>query len=313
MEKSEQGLQNDVEKSGKNDFPGKTSLGQAQSSQAHVDQPHSDQADSDTMHKDTDHNDTVHKDTERFIQEDENNSFEAEHPLPPNINEALVTILKPHSAASEQVRLLKTNLLFPEKGEPPRTIMVTSASPRDGKSFVSANLAVSIAQSIDEFVLLMDCDLRHPTIHRLFGFESPQKGLSEYLSSVMPLSSVLKKTFINKLTILPGGRIPSNPSELLSSEQMKRLLHEVKLRYTDRYILIDTPPPYITSETNAIARYVDGIIIVVRHGKTRKKEVQDIIDIYGRDKILGVVQNFVKKRIGYGYGYHKYGYGYSKQ
>ncbi len=249
-----------------------------------------------------------HQESEVSDSQLKHGTVDAGDPLPIGINEALVTLLKPHSAASEQFRQLKTNILFPEKGEPPRTIMITSASPHEGKSFVSANLAISIAQSIDEFVLLMDCDLRSPSIHSLFGFEGAQ-GLSEYLSTAMPLSSVLKKTFVNKLTILPGGNIPSNPSELLSSEQMRRMLQEVKLRYNDRYILIDTPPPYITSETNAIARYVDGIILVVRHGKTRKKEVQDIIDIYGRDKILGVIQNFSKKKMGYGYGYHKYGYG----
>ena len=233
--------------------------------------------------------------------------------VPENVHHGLITILKPYSPAAEQFRLLKTNILFPEKGEPPRTIMITSPSPHEGKSFVSANLAISIAQSIDEYVLLMDCDLRNPSIHSLFGLDGQKmKGLSEYLSSGLSLSSVLQKTFVNKLTILPGGRIPSNPSELLSSEQMRRMLHEVKLRYTDRYILIDTPPPYITSETNAIARYVDGIIIVVRHGKTRIKEVQDIVDIYGKEKILGVIKNFDKKTIGYGYGYHKYGYGYHR-
>jgi Mrp family chromosome partitioning ATPase len=87
------------------------------------------------------------------------------------------------------------------------------------------------------------------------------------------------------------------------------MLHEVKLRYTDRYIIIDTPPPYITSETNAIARYVDGIILVIRQGRTRVKEIQDIVDIYGRSKILGVIKNFSEKAVGYGYGYGKYGYG----
>ncbi|WP_022668882.1 polysaccharide biosynthesis tyrosine autokinase [Desulfospira joergensenii] len=232
---------------------------------------------------------------------------------PEKVHEGLVTILKPYSPVSEQFRLLKTNIFFPEKGEPPRTIMITSPSPHEGKSFVSANLAISIAQSIDEYVLLMDCDLRAPSIHSLFGFGDREiKGLSEYLSEDLPLPSVLRKTFINKLTILPGGKVPSNPSELLSSEQMRRMLQEVKLRYNDRYILIDTPPPYITSETNAIARYVDGIIVVVRHGKTRIKEVQDIVDIYGKNKILGVINNFSKKSIGYGYGYRKYGYGYHR-
>lgn len=233
-----------------------------------------------------------------------------EHQIPQITDSNLETFLKPHSQISEQFRLLKNNILFPEKGEPSKTIMVTSASPGEGKSFTAANLAASIAQSIDEYVLLMDCDLRKPTIHSMFGFESQGlKGLSDYLSAGIPLSSVLRKTAVNKLTILPAGPIPPNPSELLSSEQMRRMLHEVKLRYTDRYIIIDTPPPYITSETNAIARYVDGIILVIRQGRTRVKEIQDIVDIYGRSKILGVIKNFSEKAVGYGYGYGKYGYG----
>jgi len=227
---------------------------------------------------------------------------------PDIVEPSLVTIAKPHSAESEQFRLLKNTLLFPEKGEPPRSIMITSASPDEGKSFIAANLAITIAQSIDEYVLLMDCDLRRPTIHSLFGFKNVE-GLSEYLTSAKPLSGLLLKSFINKLTILPGGTRPINPSELLSSEQMRRLLQEAKLRYSDRYIIIDTPPPSMTSETNAIARQVDGIIIVIRQGKTRKKDVQDIIDIYGKEKIIGVVKNFAKNSHGYGYAYEKYGYG----
>ncbi len=267
-----------------------------------------------SSHSDTESTDTKIKDENNSGSEPKDIYSDTGDSLPNSINENLIILSKPYSAASEQFRLLKTNILFPAKGEPPRTIMITSPSLQDGKSFVSANLAISIAQSIDEFVLLMDCDLRNPSIHSLFGFdESETKGLSEYLSSAIPLSGLLKKTFVNKLTILPGGSIPRNPAELLSSDQMKRLLTEVKLRYADRYVLIDTSPPYMTSETNAIARYVDGIIIVVHNGKTRTKEIQDIIDIYGKDKILGVIQNFVKPPIGYGYGYRKYGYGYHRE
>lgn len=223
------------------------------------------------------------------------------------IHPSIVTVLKPHSVESEQFRLLKNNILFPEKGDPPRSIMITSPSPDEGKSFISTNLAVSIAQSIDEYVLLMDCDLRAPSIHTLFGIHDP-KGLSDHLSSAVPLTGLLKKTFIDKLTILPGGTIPPNPSELLSSEQMRRLLNEVKSRYSDRYVIIDTPPPYITSETNAIARIVDGIILVVRQGKTKKKEVEDIIDIYGKGKILGVIKNFARQEVMSGRKYKRYGY-----
>lgn len=228
-----------------------------------------------------------------------------------DVDKSLVSVLNPDSKEAEQFRLLKNNILFPETGLPPKSIMVTSSSPNEGKSFVASNLAASIAQSIDEYVVLMDCDLRKPTIHKIFGL-SGKDGLSQYLLNQKPLSTMLLKTFINKLTILPAGPIPRNPSELLSSGHMRNLIHEMTLRYNDRYIIIDTPPPYITSEASVISRHVDGIIIVIRHGKTRKKDVADIIDIYGKEKIIGVVQNFAEKRPGYGYGYYKYGYGYGK-
>ncbi len=225
--------------------------------------------------------------------------------VPTTVDPNLITALKPHSIESEQFRLLKNTILFPENGVPPKTIMVTSTNVDEGKSFITTNLAVSIAQSIDEYVLLIDCDLRRPSIHNIFGY-GKTKGLSEYLSEGQPLSSLLLKTFIGKLTLLPGGEIPSNPSELLSSEQMRRLLQEVRLRYADRYVIIDTPPPTMTSETNAIARQVDGIILVVRERKTKVKDIQNIIDIYGREKILGVVQNYSTQKIGLGYGKHSY-------
>lgn len=231
---------------------------------------------------------------------------------PANLDPCLISVLKPHSPEAEQFRLLKNNILFPEKGVPPKSIMVTSTVSGEGKSFVSANLAVSIAQNIDEYVLLMDCDLRGPSIHSIFGLKA-NRGLSNYLSENVPLSSLFIKTFLNKLTILPAGKIPPNPSELLSSEQMRRLIHELKIRYSDRYIIIDTPPPYITSEANAIARQVDGIIIVVKHGTTRKKDVLDIINYYGREKIIGVIFNQVKKTIGSEYSkYSNLKYGSNK-
>ncbi len=254
-----------------------------------------------------DNTDHERKTSETFTDDSFSTVEETTH-IPENINSSLQTIFNPKSIESEQFRLLKNNILFPEKGVPPRSIMITSASPGEGKSFVSSNLAVSLAQSIDEYVLLIDCDLRSPKIHEIFGLDI-HDGLSGYLSRAKPLSALLQKTFINKLTLLPAGPIPSNTSELLSYEQMRKLLHEVKSRYSDRYIIIDTPPPYITSETNALARAVDAIVLVVKQGQTRVKEVQNIIDIYGREKIIGVVQNFARKRPGYGYGYYKYGYG----
>ncbi len=213
---------------------------------------------------------------------------------------ALITITAPHSAEAEQFRLLKNNILFPEKRDPAKCIMITSTAPMEGKSFVAANLAVAIANSLDEYVLLVDCDLRRPTLHKLFGYDQAA-GLSQYLAEEKKLSEILIKTNLGKLTLLPAGTIPHNPSELLSSGLMRQLIKEARQRYSDRFIIFDTPPPYITSEVNALARQVDGVIIVIRNGQTKKKAVEALVNVYGREKILGAVHNFSPKPPGYKY------------
>ncbi len=231
-----------------------------------------------------------------------------------NIDKNLISLVKPLSFEAAPFKMLRTKLLFPASGKPAQSIMVTSAVPGEGKSFVSANLAVSIAQSINEHVLLIDCDIRRSSIHKYFGFVDVP-GLSEYLSKGTPLPDLLLKTELNKLTILPGGFPSPNPSELLSSEQMRKLLEEVKARYSDRYIIIDSPPPKLTAETEAMARRVDGIILVVKYGSTPRGLVAELADIVGKDKVLGVIVNWFDMRASsyYGYGkYSKYGKYYDK-
>ena len=183
---------------------------------------------------------------------------------------------------------------------------MTSAAPGEGKSFVSSNLAVSIARNINEHVLLIDCDLRKPCIHQRFGYGHAQ-GLSEYLNHKVGLPDIILKTGIEKLSILPGGSIPDNPSELLSSDNMAKLLVEVKERYDDRIIILDSPPPRLTAETNVIARQVDGILLVVKCGATNRELVSGITEKLGKDKILGVVFNWFDAKFSsyYGYGYGK--------
>lgn len=222
-----------------------------------------------------------------------------------NIDKNLVALLKPQSFENEQFKMLRTNLLFPSTGRSPRKILVTSAVPDEGKSFVAANLAISIAQSIQEHVLLIDCDIRRPCIHTQFGF-GDVPGLSEYLFNGPSLSSLLLKTEVNKLSILPGGRPPHNPSELLSSQRMSKLLEEVTERYRDRYIVIDSPPPKLTAETSAISRQVDGILLVVEYGSTPRQMVSDLIDMMGKEKILGIILNKLDMRFSSYYGLGKY-------
>jgi protein-tyrosine kinase len=221
------------------------------------------------------------------------------------IDENMVTLTKPQSFEAEQFKILRTNLLFPASGKSPRTIMVTSSMPDEGKSLISANLAISIAQSIQEHVLLIDCDIRRPRVHTQFGFDDVS-GLSEHLSRGIPISSLLLKTIVDKLSILPGGKPPFNPSELMSSQRMSKLLQEVKYRYSDRFIVIDSPPPKLTAETSALSRQVDGILLVIEYGRTSREMISDLINIIGKEKIIGIVLNKLDIRFASYYGLGKY-------
>jgi protein-tyrosine kinase len=223
-----------------------------------------------------------------------------------HVDPVLVTLNDPQSFEAEQFKILRTNLLFPISGKPAKTILVTSAVPGEGKSFVSANLAISIAQGIGEYVLLMDCDIRKPCLHRRFGFDEVP-GLSEHLSRKLPLSALILKTQVNKLSLLPAGTPPHNPAELLSSEPMADLVDEVKGRYADRYIIVDSPPPKYTAETAALARQIDGILLVINSGKTPRGLVEELVESLGKEKILGIVMNRFDFRGSKYYGYGKYG------
>ena len=222
------------------------------------------------------------------------------------IDPNLISVVNPHSLENEIFKVLRGRILFPASGKPPRSIMVTSAVPGEGKSFVASNLAVNMAQKIEDHVLLMDCDLRRPTIDRIFGL-GRVKGLSEHLANGNKLTELLIKTGLGKLSILPSGAPPHNPSEILSSAKMVGLLDELKTRYQDRYIIIESPPPMLAPETGAIAKHVDAIIVVIKFASTPMDEVEELIDSLGKEKIIGAVINHFDARTGRYYGYRKYG------
>jgi len=227
----------------------------------------------------------------------------SENSIDPN----LVSLHTPHSFEAEQFKILRTNILFPVTGKPPRSILVTSSNPGEGKTFTAANLAISIALNINKYVLLIDGDLRKPTLNRRFGF-GKVPGLTDYLSSGASLPSLLLKTKIEKLTLLPAGEAPDNPSELVSSERMSSLLKEVTDRYSDRLIVIDSPPPKFAAETGVLARQVDGILLVVSYGKTRREDAADLIETMGKEKVLGSLINYIDPKATRYYGYSRYGY-----
>jgi protein-tyrosine kinase len=198
---------------------------------------------------------------------------------------------------SESFRVLRSRILHPsDPGKNQRTILVTSTAPGEGKSFVSANLAISLARGMDQYCLVVDCDLRRPTLAGLFGMGN-DLGLSDYLQKKCEVPHIIQKTSVEKLTLLASGSPPVNPSELLGSSRMKGLVQEICSRYDDRFIIFDSPPFQAASETVVLSKQVDGVILVVRWGASGRDHIKRLVEDIGREKIIGVVFNGFKSNI----------------
>jgi exopolysaccharide/PEP-CTERM locus tyrosine autokinase len=202
----------------------------------------------------------------------------------------LVTYYDPDSVASEQFRKLRTQLLRLRIPHPPRTILVTSSTAGEGKTFVAANLAAGIAHDFQAYSLLVDCDLRNPSLGKWLGIHNGY-GLSDYLVGKKEIPELLIKTEVERLKVLLGGTLQDNPTELIGSARMEALIKELKERYSDRYIILDSTPLLATSEPEVLSKLVDGIIFVVRAGVTPRETVKQAISFLEKDKILGVVLN----------------------
>jgi exopolysaccharide/PEP-CTERM locus tyrosine autokinase len=221
-------------------------------------------------------------------------------------NPKVVVLSESDSVEAENFRLLRGQILFPRNRKRPRTIMVTSTFPGEGKTFLAANLAASLALGIDEYVLLIDADLRRPRQHEMFGFSNAH-GLHDLLLGGKDLETLLVRSTIEKLSILPAGKIPRNPTELLSCASMRSFLEQLKERYQDRLIIIDSAPTHITAEAKVLAEYVDAIVLVIMAQKSPRKEIQRAIDSLGREKLLGIVFNgYNQSRRSYRKYYEKY-------
>jgi exopolysaccharide/PEP-CTERM locus tyrosine autokinase len=269
------------------------------------------------------------EETSFVSEEEEEKRREGKKIMPPLLesggtisDQSLIYFSQPASLAAEQFRKLRTYLLKHKSSDFPKTIMVTSATSGEGKSFVSANLAIGIARDLHYHALLVDCDLRNPTLAHLFGLENA-KGLSDYLTGDRNISEFLMKTKIEKLTILPGGKVQDNPTELIGSKKMEALVHELKSQYRDRYVIFDSTPLLATAESEVLAKMVDDILIVVRAGITPRETVIQAIASLEKKKIFGLVLNDVEFKSsglssryfgsdGYSYRYG-YGYGYGKR
>jgi protein-tyrosine kinase len=207
-------------------------------------------------------------------------------------NPALVAITDPGSPVAEEYRKLKEMVLKSTRsGNGFRnTLMVTSALAGEGKTVTSLNLAACMAQEYDHTVLVVDADLRKPSCAKYLGIE-PGPGLTDCLLKSTPVAEALIHTGIGKLAFLPAGTPVDNPAELFSSQRMKDLLMEMKHRYPDRYIIIDTPPVLPFAETRTIGSIADGVLLVVKEGVPSQEEIRESVDALRGATILGIVYN----------------------
>lgn len=224
----------------------------------------------------------------------------------------LVVLGKPGSAIAEQFRFWRSQVICPQDNFRPRTIQITSSLQGEGKTFAACNLAVTISQGLDEHVLLVDMDMRNSRMSRIFGFKEDVRGLSAHLAEDTPLEELLKKTKLKKLTILPAGTSVDKPAELVSSSRMKDFIKEVRDRYPDRYVIIDSPPIEMAPESLVISKEVDGIFLMVLRAKTPRDRVATSLEKLQKEKFLGVILNGDQQpnKQYQGYKYEK-GYSYS--
>ncbi len=196
----------------------------------------------------------------------------------------------------ESFRTLRTRILHFESGKAVKNVLVTSAAPGEGKSFICANLGLSFAQGLDQYGLLVDCDFRKPSLGKLFGLTN-ERGLVNYLRDNEELSSLITDVGVDKLRIIPAGPPTVNPAELLGSETMEKLIGELGSRYDDRIVFFDSPPLQVASETAILAKHVDAVVLVVRWGAGRREHVKSLVELFGREKIVGVVFNAYKSNV----------------
>lgn len=221
---------------------------------------------------------------------------------------SLITYMDPKSLNAEQFRTIRTNIEFAQLDTKLKSLLVSSSIPAEGKSTIASNLAYVISQT-DKKVLLVDADLRKPTVHRTFKLNN-EKGLTTLLAnSDLRFNQVVQHSKDLNLYFLPSGPIPPNPSEILASAKMTLLMKELA-QYFD-LVIYDAPPVTAVTDPQILATKVDGVVLVVRQGYSRKEEVKQAktaLDNVNAN-ILGFVMN--GKELSETAGYYAY-YGYDQ-
>ena len=197
------------------------------------------------------------------------------------------------SAAADAFRILRTQLLTRLEARRGRAVAICAASKGNGKTLVAVNLAVSFARQLTRSAILVDLDLRNPSVHRCFGLH-PRHGLSDYLLGRKRLDECLINPGIERLVLLPQPTRVAHSSELLTSPRMASLARELKERYPDRVVIYDCPPLLLTGDPLLAMDYADGCLLVVQEGRTSKAEFLRAAELVGEDRYLGTVFNDVR-------------------
>jgi non-specific protein-tyrosine kinase len=194
---------------------------------------------------------------------------------------------------SHSMKILRTQILKKMSDVGGNSLLITSPNPREGKTFMAINLAVSLSHEINRTAMLVDTDLRDPEVHNYLGV-SGEQGLSDYLLGQAQIPDVLVNPGIPKMTVLPGGRALPNSSELLGSPQMALLINELKGRYQDRFLIFDSTSLLTRADALVFSEFIDGILIVVEAEKTSDKDLNHTLKLLSDAPLMGIVYNKAK-------------------
>jgi len=203
-------------------------------------------------------------------------------------NKRRISMLQPDSFVAEQFRTLRARIDSIAQERPVRTVTMTSARKGEGKTIAAVNFALVTAMSVGRRVLLVDCDMREPQVHRTLGLR-PETGLAEVLTDQASLDDAIIKVDGINLEVLPVRALPPNPSELLASPKMRQVIEELARDYDT--VVIDTPSTLGIPDAKIVSELTDGMLFVVRADKTPEEDVEAALDVLDRRRVLGLVLN----------------------
>lgn len=191
---------------------------------------------------------------------------------------------------ADMYKVLRTRILQRMTQNNWKTLGITSAGPKEGKTLTAINLSISIAMEMNHTVLLVDTDLRRPSVQKVFGI-TPEHGLTEHLTNDIPIEDILVHPGIDRLVLLPNRENTNRSSELLVSPTMIKMVEELKTRYSDRIVIFDLPPVLVGDDVVAFAPQLDAILLVIEDGKTNSDDLARTLELLSHSELIGTVLN----------------------